>query len=322
MCIAIVKPKNTEITDEALKNCYEKNPDGAGIAFSKDNQIYILKGIFNKEQFIESVRKYEKEADGAMLIHCRIGTSGLKDKENCHPHIINKHLVMIHNGIINVKVPVESKVSDTIIFTREYLRALPSNFLENEYLKDLVRMAIGSSNKLCFLNEKGEYSIINENYGVWDNGVWYSNHSYETPKITYYPNNCAGYYKWYMDDDDYYYDVNGRKYENYSAYLKRFYDQNKKDCKNKEENKEPSKNRIKKLKRIIRNMSDKKMLSIGEFPLYDRVNNNFVPYKENFNVNQFVCLDEYSPDLFEEWLYEYDERFPNVKQDIQQKIGA
>ena len=121
MCIAIVKPQGKEITDSELENCYTRNPDGAGLAFAKDGKIYILKGIFNKKEFVDSVRKYEKVAEGAMLIHCRIGTSGLKDKENCHPHIISKELVMIHNGILRIKMPNDSKLSDTAIFSREIL---------------------------------------------------------------------------------------------------------------------------------------------------------------------------------------------------------
>lgn len=81
MCIAIVKPQGTEISDEYLKNCFENNPDGAGIAYARDGKLYIVKGIFNQNTFIKTVREAEKLAEGDMLIHCRIGTSGKRIKK-------------------------------------------------------------------------------------------------------------------------------------------------------------------------------------------------------------------------------------------------
>lgn len=309
MCIAIIKPKDKHISDEALKNCYERNPDGAGLAFAKNGKLYIMKGIFNKDEFVKAVQYYEKEQEGAMLIHCRIGTSGLKDKENCHPHVINNKLVMIHNGIIRIDVPANSKVSDTVIFAQEYLRSLPDNFIKNPYIMKLIQMAIGSNNKLAFLNEKGEYAIVNENQGVWDDGVWYSNETYKTPKITYN-------YGWNSDYEYNYMDIYGNKYTNYLDKLrsnKKAMENNNDNVVNKlADNKELSKNRIKKLKKRIRNLSDKKMLEIGEYPLWDKVNQDFSPYRPSYNTNQYMELDEYCSELYEEWMYEYDERFGQV----------
>ena len=57
MCIAIVKKQNATISDEYLKNCFENNPDGAGIAYAKDGQLYYVKGIFDVKTFIDEVRK-------------------------------------------------------------------------------------------------------------------------------------------------------------------------------------------------------------------------------------------------------------------------
>lgn len=54
------------------------------------------------------------------------------------------------------------------------------------------------------------------------------------------------------------------------------------------------------------------MYDIGEFPLYDKVNNDFAEYRPAFNTNQYVNLDEYSTELYEEWMYEYDERFGEI----------
>lgn len=182
MCIAIVKPQGTEISDEYLKNCFENNNDGAGIAYAKDGKIYLIKGIFDKKEFIKAVRDAEKVAEGDMLIHCRIGTSGLKDKRNCHPHIVNDNLVMIHNGILDIDVPAKSKVSDTVIFINKYLKQLDKDFVKNEPIMNLIEQAIGDRNKFAFLNNKGESFICNKSAGVVENGIWYSNSTYKTDR--------------------------------------------------------------------------------------------------------------------------------------------
>lgn len=178
MCIAIVKPQGTEISDEYLENCFDNNKDGAGIAYAKDGKLYIVKGIFDKKQFIQEVRKAEKIAQGSMLIHCRIGTSGLKDKKNCHPHIVNDNLVMIHNGILDIDVPKNSKVSDTVIFIEKYLKKLSKDFVKSEPIMHLIEKAIGDRNKFAFLNNKGEAFICNAKAGTVEGGIWYSNDTY------------------------------------------------------------------------------------------------------------------------------------------------
>ena len=178
MCIAIVKPQGTEISDEYLKNCFENNNDGAGIAYAKNGKLYIIKGIFDLKEFIQSVREVEKIAQGNILIHCRIGTSGLKDKNNCHPHIVNENLVMIHNGILDIDVPKKSKVSDTVIFIEQYLKKLSKDFVKSEPIMHLIEKAIGKNNKFAFLNNKGEAFICNQKAGIVENGIWFSNDTY------------------------------------------------------------------------------------------------------------------------------------------------
>ena len=293
MCVAIVKPKDATITDEELKNCFEGNPDGAGIAFSKDNELYIIKGIFKEDEFIKRVREVEQVAQGDMLIHCRISTSGLVDKQNCHPHIVNDNTVLIHNGVLrDVDVPKDSKISDTMIYIQEYLKDLPVDFMENESILKLIQSSIGNWNKFCFLNNKGEAVIINEHQGEWHNGVWFSNNSYVTERYTYhYP------YASYCDYWEKYYDEEPKSY----SYGKKT---------NEETEYVFSKNRIKKIKKKIRHISDRNMYAIGSFPLWDAELNDFVQYdEETYNEHSQFLLDDISPELQEEWDYEYETRF-------------
>ncbi len=192
MCIAIVKPQGTIISDEYLENSFDNNKDGAGIAYAKNGHLYIIRGIFNKEEFIKTVREAEKVAEGDMLIHCRISTSGRINKENCHPHVVNDSLVMIHNGILDIGVPTKSPISDTVIFIKEYLKDLPKDFIKNKSIIKLIEKTIGTYNKFAFLNNKGESVICNPQEGIFENGIWYSNNTY-----TY------GWHNIYVDYDEF-----------------------------------------------------------------------------------------------------------------------
>lgn len=203
MCIAILKTKDGNITDEQLRNCFRKNKDGAGIAYTINDELYLVKGIFDIEEFVKTVREAEKVADNNMLIHCRITTSGNIDELNCHPHVLNEKMVMIHNGILHIDVPKESKVSDTIIFCNKYLKQFRNtDLIHNLALKEMLEEFIGAGNKFVFLNNLGEYNIINEDQGHWSDGVWYSNYSY------------VGYSFYGYDEDDYAYGCYGYRYTN------------------------------------------------------------------------------------------------------------
>ena len=207
MCIAILKTKDGNITDEQLLNCFDNNPDGAGIAYTKDNKIIVVKGIFDATQFVEEYHKAVAEADGAMLVHCRIGTSGFKDYTNCHPHVVSDECVMIHNGILSIDVPKDSKVSDTVLYVEQYLKSLPKDFMLNDGIMSLITDHIGAGNKFVFLNNRGDFSIANEKAGHWKNGVWFSNYSYEA--YSFYTKGYKGKskvyspYTSYWDEDDY-----------------------------------------------------------------------------------------------------------------------
>lgn len=216
MCIAIVKTKGGTITDEQLKNCFNRNKDGAGFAYPKDGEVVIEKGFFKFDDFLKRYRKVEKKCNSNMLIHFRISTAGLIDKMNCHPHRINDKLVMIHNGILHIDVPKNSKVSDTVLYCKRYLKQLPKGFTHNDVIMEFMAEHIGSYNKFCFLDSNGDYKIVNEDAGKWVDGVWYSNDSYKAPAYVnfgrynkYWSEHACGgldasYYDRWYDEDDYY----------------------------------------------------------------------------------------------------------------------
>ena len=277
MCIAILKTKDGNITDEQLLNCFDNNPDGAGIAYTKDNKIFIVKGIFDAKQFVEEYHKAVAEADGAMLVHCRIGTSGFKDYTNCHPHVVSDECVMIHNGILSIDVPKDSKVSDTVLYVEQYLKPLPKDFMLNDGIMSLITDHIGAGNKFVFLNNRGDFSIANEKAGHWKNGVWFSNYSYEA--YSFYTKGYKGKskayspYTSYWDEDDYEWESEAFELTPEEEWQ---------------------------LQVAVDSMTDDEVLLLGATPTYDF-------YKQSLKrINQYkgsvskVLLDEIAPDIASE----------------------
>ena len=277
MCIAILKTKDGNITDEQLLNCFDNNPDGAGLAYTKDNKIFIVKGIFDAKQFVEEYHKAVAEADGAMLVHCRIGTSGFKDYTNCHPHVVSDECVMIHNGILSIDVPKDSKVSDTVLYVEQYLKPLPKDFMLNDGIMSLITDHIGAGNKFVFLNNHGDFSIANEKAGHWKNGVWFSNYSYEA--YSFYTKGYKGKskayspYTSYWDEDDYEWESEAFELTPEEEWQ---------------------------LQVAVGSMTDEEVLLLGATPTYDF-------YKQSLKrINQYkgsvskVLLDEIAPDIASE----------------------
>ena len=192
MCIAIMKSENKKINKKTLQRCYDANPDGAGFMYAKDKKLTVKKGYFTFKDFY---KEYKPHEDKQVLLHFRIKTHGPIDKNNCHPFLVNSGLGFIHNGIISGYG--NNKKSDTIEFNEAILQKIVAkhgnNSLFDDPMVELIENVIGYS-KLVFLDRHGNYKIMNENKGSWDNGIWYSNTSYKKPEPVQYmiPNYYRG----------------------------------------------------------------------------------------------------------------------------------
>ena len=175
-----MKSANKKISKSTLRRCYDANPDGAGFMYAEDKQLHVKKGYFTFKEFY---KEYKPHGDKQVLIHFRIKTHGPIDKDNCHPFLVNNSLGFIHNGIINGYG--DSKESDTIQFNNSILKKIVSkhgnNSLFDDPMVELIENVIGYS-KLVFLDRHGNYTIMNEKKGNWNDGVWYSNMSWKKPE--------------------------------------------------------------------------------------------------------------------------------------------
>lgn len=185
MCIAILNPTEVTLEKSVLKTCWENNRDGAGMLYVVNGVLTTHKEMKNFDSFYNhylDVRK--KHRDSQVVIHFRISTHGKVDLTNCHPFIVNDEWGFVHNGIIS-SAPKSKEFSDTYMFNQEVLQKLPKDWLFNDGIFDLVQEYIGSS-KLLFLNSSNDAYIVNEEWGVWDMGCWFSNTTYKASKYLDY----------------------------------------------------------------------------------------------------------------------------------------
>ena len=195
MCIAIMKSANKKISKSTLRRCYDANPDGAGFMYAEDKQLVVNKGYFTFKEFY---KEYKPHGDKQVLIHFRIKTHGPINKDNCHPFLVNSGLGFIHNGIISGYG--SSIKSDTIEFNEAILQKIVSkhgnNSLFDDPMVELIENVIGYS-KLVFLDRHGNYTIMNEKKGNWNDGVWYSNMSWKKPEPVKHTNYLSHPYQRY-----------------------------------------------------------------------------------------------------------------------------
>ena len=273
MCIIVAKNKGVELpTKKTLQQCFERNKDGAGIMYVKDNKVIIEKGLMTFQEFYQKLRSIKKMFGGnltnkAIVFHFRIGTHGENDKATTHPFPISNNfndlratyfetdIAMAHNGIINA-YNYDSILSDTQTFIRDYVsvfKDLKKNFYKNNKVMEIISNEANiSSNKLCFLdNKENIYWYGNK---VVDNGVIYSNETYKPYTYKSYRNYSYNY------DYDYWY--------GYSSYSNSYYSK--------------SKNKVKSytLDDFIKNKIKYELLDVGDY------------YQTSENVGEFVGKNE------------------------------
>lgn len=221
MCIAIMKPKDKVLSKEILETCCKANPDGMGFAYIDGDTMYIKK-YMKFEDFYKDYKEVENKSN--MLIHFRIATHGKVEIDNCHPFWLNHRMALVHNGVISGYGDRDTK-SDTRDFIDKVIGNISWKLMKNPSYRELIGKCIGYS-KFAILDISCDYWIINEDKGVWDDGVWYSNTSYKPKKsvsYTTYPSSTTS------DTNSKVWDMYGD--EDYDAWWERVYGNNNKDVK-------------------------------------------------------------------------------------------
>ncbi len=155
------------------------NSDGSGFCYIKDNKVIVNKGFFDFEELWESFNKIQETNSLPKIFHARIATSGLRNEENMHPFSIDERHAFAHNGILCSPQGIHS---DTFLFNETMLKPIfkHSETVYKEYvIKKLLEQDVGSYNKIAILGSDGDFVILNEEKGDWNDEktIWRSNSS-------------------------------------------------------------------------------------------------------------------------------------------------
>jgi predicted glutamine amidotransferase len=239
MCIIVYKPKNKIMPNEdTLRQCFVKNPDGAGYMFNENGKVIIKKGYMNFKAFYNAVMlDYERLGkETSFVLHFRIETQGGVNQECTHPFPLSKNMCdlrqldfecdfgVAHNGIISLTSTssytkyynTQTKTyqydynkpdySDTMKFITEYLSLIikNKNWYKDEDKLDLIEKLVGWSNKFAIMNNDGQTTLVG-NF-IEDNGCYYSNSSYEILMPTTFTQEPKNDFSFDEDDLDYDFD--------------------------------------------------------------------------------------------------------------------
>ena len=188
MCILVIKPKGKEMpSKKILRNCWENNPDGAGMMYVKDGHVVIDKGYMEFSDFWKAFRALKLTKNDIIIFHFRWATAGTIEPGNCHPFPLSDKIsdlkaldvlcpvAVAHNGVIG---DGENDLSDTMVFVRDVLSdpAVQGN-LDSEAVLSLITNSIGPS-RMIFLDVTEKMILLGEGW-IKDHGLIYSNDRYK-----------------------------------------------------------------------------------------------------------------------------------------------
>lgn len=189
MCVIVWKPREVPVDMEVLKECWDKNRDGAGLMYSEGGKLTVAKGFMKWRVFRRYIKRKGLDNLAALPVafHFRIATHGSVKAINTHPFEVSDELAMMHNGVIrkvDKYIPKESDVSDSQMFAERFVKDAfsvinISSLAKGQPINDLFAEYIGTS-KLLFMDAQGDVAIVNETGGTWaktglGEGMWFSN---------------------------------------------------------------------------------------------------------------------------------------------------
>lgn len=172
MCVIIASPEGKLPTDEVMERSMHDNPHGWGLMYFDGETLNVSKGMK-----YEAIKPLLKAVEGkAYALHLRWATHGPKVEDNCHPFRVSDGLYMMHNGVIDsveISNPVRSDSFHFALKLRDM--GLTKDNINQQPIYNAIADMIGYGNKLVFMDSSGDTHIINEDMGMWDNGIWHSN---------------------------------------------------------------------------------------------------------------------------------------------------
>lgn len=182
-----------------LLNCYENNPDGAGIAYIKDNKVNIKKGLMSFVEFTEALEEIKQIVDTyktPLLFHFRIGTAGKNSPQNTHPYSLSPYVedykkteaqtdvAVVHNGVLPFKYQPSlynpQDLNDTQVYIKrklsKYYKKKKDFYLAKNWLNNIEK---DTGNKFAFIDKEGNISLVGdflekERYILFQQHIYFS----------------------------------------------------------------------------------------------------------------------------------------------------
>ncbi|GAA3386392.1 hypothetical protein [Cryptosporangium minutisporangium] len=185
MCLLTFLPAGTLPDTEALRTGTETNDDGHGFAIVTDSGLLVEHGLDAEATISAFAALRRRHPEGPALFHSRFGTHGDSGSvENCHPLVVggDSRTVLAHNGVFPEAVrPAKGDPrSDTRIVAEEFLPGFGT--LRRRRTRLAFQRWMTPGNKVVILTVDPRFRdnayILNEDAGVWDGGIWYSNRDY------------------------------------------------------------------------------------------------------------------------------------------------
>lgn len=191
MCLIFIKPKTAKnfLTYERFSNALTNNPHAVGVVY-RDAEGIAIERFVKPENYKEEIWNIIKDKE-EYAIHFRYATHGILNLTNTHPFVVSKGLCMMHNGVMSNFGDLNKDWSDTKNFVEYFLKPYVDeegiNVIKDESFKKDLEKIIGGGNKLLFIDNDFNFTIVNEKAGVWKEGCWLSNeYSIEPPYSSYY----------------------------------------------------------------------------------------------------------------------------------------
>lgn len=192
-------------TPGLIADLYKKNSDGLGAMFRSRGGLRIVKVLPKSVEDARAMIESLPDDDRNLALHWRMQTHGLIDKLNCHPYtVVPSEVAMMHNGILSTSNKADVDKSDTWHFIKDYLvdmvKACPEVIHEPQFAK-MVGDFI-DYNRFVFMDANGKMSIINEDQGLWHDGMWFANTYAWNPALLIKDYRAKSQYSYAGLDDD------------------------------------------------------------------------------------------------------------------------